>query len=204
MAFLLAPAYGLLLLLGLDHSTRSLSSRAASKRRQQRAQDRDRQQTKHSGSSRRRRSSSAFDPVSSQEATSQVSASDSEDGWESVADPDAIESNYHHLMRSGHVVFHRTQRSIESITQGVGSLVSEVVQFGTAIRRVVVVAVESGLSLVGAGLDVIGAGVGSAIEEGGRIGEEIREEEEEQRQRRTETRFGRSGGSPKKYRTTSK
>lgn len=46
-------------------------------------------------------------------------------------------------------------------------------------------------------MDVLGAGVGSAIEEGERIARETREEEEEEmRQARAQTRFGRSSGPP--------
>lgn len=126
-----------------------------------------------------------------------ASSSDSEDGVESVFDPNAKESRYHRVMRIGRNVLYDVRRTVESLASGTRETGEEFKDLIFVIRRMVMVAVEIVLGVMGAGLDVLGAGVGSAIEEGERIARETREEEEEEmRQARAQTRFGRSSGPP--------
>lgn len=100
------------------------------------------------------------------------------------------------MMRIGQNVLYDVRRTLESLASGTRETREEFRDLVFTIRRMVMVAVEIVLGVVRAGLDVLGAGVGSAIEEGERIARETRKEEEEMRQTRAQTRYGRSSGPP--------
>ncbi|ORY80655.1 hypothetical protein BCR35DRAFT_88382, partial [Leucosporidium creatinivorum] len=182
-ACLLGPLYGILLLLGLDHSTRSLD---ASRRRRRRLEKKKARlaekeciaEGKSKGKGKERESISArekgkqkllaeeedHEPTSLPTVPTRTPiTSDSDDGSDLTgtgASHDGesdteLESRYHRLMRQGHSTLHTIRTYRKQTTKILRKTFEEVGLVQWFVRSAVVVAAEGGLTVAGVGADLL-------------------------------------------------
>lgn len=155
--------YGILLLFGLDHSTRSLSSSSLGYRRRQ----------------RRERKKAAKQPVRHSKSSFALS-SDSDEGSEAPLPVNASESTYHRRMRAGNEKMRFLQKTWGDSWDFVSEASKEFIIFTGAMGSAVKVVVQFALGL---GLHVLGASNGA---------KQMSFEEEKSMDERAATMFGRS------------
>lgn len=161
LSLLLAPAYGILLLLGLDHSNRSLDSAVRRRKRQQR-----REWVQAQADSALEETSDIKGKGKALELLGSASRRDEdEDAMSSASAPTAseastsdsfvIESDYHRAMRHSHVYVEQTQALVKSFLLLAHEMSQEVGVIGWGVRQLVYLAVEVGLMAAGVGKDVL-------------------------------------------------
>jgi hypothetical protein len=181
-ALFLGPLYGILLLLGLDHSTRSLdasrrrrirlekkTARLAEKERIRAAEvkgkgkEREDPSPQGKGKDKQRLMEEGQEPASPPPMPTLSSrspiTSDSDDGSDHTGgasyDGDGLESRYHRLMRQGHSTLNTIRDYRNKTAQILTKALEEIGVVRWLIRRAVVVAAEGGLTVAGVGAEML-------------------------------------------------
>lgn len=171
LGVMLSVVYGLLLLFGLDASSRSLAPSAARRHRHRAREERRKAKQRHQN---RRQS------FKSQSKIASGPSSVSSDGSVQLDLNSGEESSYHYAMRSLHGYSEDARSAVKSCKEAASQTTEELAAFLWAVRSMVTVVVEAGVSLGGVGVGLLNEGVDDAVDEGRRIGTQVKEDLEVQ------------------------